>query len=257
MREQQPFVRQEPVAPTAALPPSDHNKPPLNELIVDEFLADLGNHNGVDLVARLSEIQAREGALGPCNTEADTGRYADFIKLANAAVKAVEAVRAAHNAPLLEAQRALKGKADGLCATVAEAERRARNAVNDYMARERKRQDEELRAAQAEAQRLSAKIAEDAEAQRQAGIDVSVAPVVTVAAAKVKPAAVVGTLGAKASSRTSYDFKIKAVRQLPDAILTHAKVVEAIEKVIGQQVRGGVREMKGVEIFPVHSAQIR
>ena len=48
-----------------------------------------------------------------------------------------------------------------------------------------------------------------------------------------------------------------SVRQLPDSILKHAKVVEALDKVIAAQVRGGTRELKGCEIFPETSTAIR
>lgn len=248
---QQPIV---PPSPTGGI---GHNRPPLEEEVVIDFLEAAKDRDGVNLLARLEEIAALESKLGQCDTEQQARAYTDFIKQAKEAVNALEALRQVHNAPILAAGRALKGKSDGLAARVAEAERKARNALDGYMAAERRRQDEQRREAEAAARRASEEAARVAQEQADAGMDIDVAPVVRVEAAKVKPATVVGDLGAKAVSTTVYDFKISSVRQLPDSILKHAKVVEAIEKVIGAQVRGGVREMKGVEIFPVQRTTIR
>ena len=53
------------------------------------------------------------------------------------------------------------------------------------------------------------------------------------------------------------DHRILSVRQLPNSILTHAKVVEALDKVIAAQVRSGAREIKGCEIYSETSTAIR
>lgn len=66
-----------------------------------------------------------------------------------------------------------------------------------------------------------------------------------------------GDYGAKIVRTAEYKHEIEGVRKLPDSILEHEKVLEAINKVIAAQVRGGTREMKGVRIFSETATTIR
>jgi len=83
------------------------------------------------------------------------------------------------------------------------------------------------------------------------------APLIEISVPEPERTVIQGDMGAKVARVTTYKHRILSVRQLPDSILKHAKVVEALDKVIAAQVRGGVREMKGCEIYPETSTAIR
>ena len=66
-----------------------------------------------------------------------------------------------------------------------------------------------------------------------------------------------GDMGAKVARVTTWKHEILSVRQLPDSILKHAKVIEALDKVIAAQVRSGARELKGCRIYSETGTAIR
>lgn len=274
------------------------NRPPIEEQIV----IDLGEAlDGDGLAKRIADLLASyERAPAKIASAEIAGRYADMIKQMSAAGKAVEAEREKLNRPLLNAQRALKGRADAVTAPLKDAEIGARARVksfDDEQAEiERKRIAEERRKAEIERQRLQAIADEDARQERlrlqaiadeaarkerlqlqaiedaRAAAEKRAAAVVVVEAEAVEVQAVVvevaapkaetgpvaqGDFGAKVNRVTTWHHEILSVRQLPDAILKHAKVIEALDKVIAAQVRGGTREMKGVRIFSETGIAIR
>lgn len=254
-----------------------HNKPPIEEQIVIDLTDALASEG---LTKRIEDLIASAGRAPDITSDEVAGRYADLIKSMVTAGKAVEAEREKLNRPLLTAQRALKGRADAIVAPLAAAEKGARaevKAFDDAEAnKERKRLAEQTaiekkarEEAEAERQRLQ-KIADDnakadraaTEAREATTVEVA-APVVEVEVAYV-PAApapqrsvIQGDMGAKVARVTTWKHRIVSVRQLPDSILKHAKVIEALDKVIAAQVRGGTREMKGCEIFSETGTAIR
>lgn len=66
-----------------------------------------------------------------------------------------------------------------------------------------------------------------------------------------------GDYGAKATARETWDFKVVDYAKLPVAIRRHPTVLEAIDKVIRAQVRGGARQIAGVHIFAATKAVVR
>lgn len=254
------------------------NNPPLEEQITID-LAEALEVEGI--TKRIGDLLASASRAPTVITDPEmAGSYADLVKQMVAAGKAVEAQREILNRPLLNAQRALKGRADAIIEPLqaAEATARARIRVFDDAEREkeRQRQVEAQRVAEAERQRLQAIADEAAAAERQrlqaiedarAAAEAREAEVVEVAAEVVEVApepiaepdapVVRGDYGAKVVRTTNWKHRIVSVRQLPDSILKHAKVVEAIDKVIAAQVRGGTRELKGCEIFPEAGTTIR
>lgn len=74
---------------------------------------------------------------------------------------------------------------------------------------------------------------------------------------KVAEPVVRGDLGSRVGTTTVWRHEILSVRQLPDAILKHEKVVEAINKVIAAQVRGGARSIKGTRIWDEKAVAVR
>lgn len=285
------------------------NRPPIDEQVVIDLAEALANEG---LTARIEELIASAGRAPNITSPDIAGRYADLIKQMVAAGKAVEAERGKLNRPLLNAQRALKGRADAIVSPLKDAEAEARAKVNRYDAEQAeierqarlKREAEERKAreeAEAERRRLQAIADEEARQERlrlqaiadeearkerlrlqaiedeRAAAEAREAAKIVVEAQTVEVAAPVvevevayqpsepepertsiqGDMGAKVARVTTYKHRILSVRQLPDSILKHAKVIEALDKVIAAQVRGGVREMKGCEIYPETSTAIR
>lgn len=231
------------------------NRPPIEEQVVIDLTEAL---DGAGLTKRIADLLASAGRAPEITSPEIAGRYADMIKQMSAAGKAVEAEREKINRPILTAQRALKGRADAIVAPLADAERAARGKINVFDAaereKERKRQQEAWERAEAERLRLQAIEDAKAAAEKREAAPVIVEPEPVVEAA---PAPVQGDFGAKVVRTTNWKHEIISVRQLPDAILKHAKVVEAIDKVIAAQVRGGTREMKGCRIYPETGTSIR
>lgn len=270
-----------------------HNRPPIDEQVVID-LAEALDREG--LTKRISDLIASAGRAPAIDSPEVAGRYADMIKQMVAAGKAVEAEREKLNRPLLTAQRALKSRADAIVAPLAAEEAGARRKVKAFDDAERAKEEERRRAAEAERRRLQAIADEEARQERlrlqaiadekarqerlrlqaiedeRAAKEAREAALVVVEAEEVEvepevvevppayepaPARVQGDYGAKLVRTTVWRHRILSVRQLPDAILKHAKVVEALDKVIAAQVKSGTREMKGCEIYPEAGTTIR
>ena len=134
-----------------------HNQPPLEESILMDFDSALRDREG--LLARIDEMEKKADQAQPCENDDTAGRMGDFIKMASAAVKAIEEEREKLNRPLLTAQRALKGKADSYSSRANAAGAKVRALLDPYLERkERERRAEVARLAEIERQ---------AEAERQ------------------------------------------------------------------------------------------
>lgn len=239
--------------------PIGHNKPPLDESVIADFEEGLRAVEG--LMPRIESLVARGHAAEPCENEDMAGRYGDFLKMARDATARIEAVRETHNRPLLTAQRGLKARADALIGKVNDAASKVKRHLDAYMNEQRRKAEEQRWLAEEQARK--AREAAEAEARRQAeeaGMNpatVDVAPVVEVETPAVEEPVVRGDYGSRVGSQTVWRHKILGVRKLPDSILNHEKVVEAIDRVIAAQVRGGARTIKGVEIWPEQITVVR
>lgn len=268
------------------------NRPPIDEQVVIDLAEALAAEG---LTARISDLIASAGRAPNITSPEIAGRYADLIKQMVAATKAVEAEREKLNRPLLNAQRALKGRADAVVAPLkdaetsarakvaqydreqaeierrqreaAEAERRRLQAIADEQARQERLRLQAIADEEARQERLRLQAIEDARAAAEAREAAQVvveaeivevaAPLVEISVPEPERSAIQGDMGAKVARVTTWKHEIISVRQLPDSILKHAKVIEALDKVIAAQVRGGTREMKGVRIFSETSTAIR
>ncbi len=263
------------------------NNPPLADLKVMEFEALLNEREGFML--RIDEIEATSQRSGVCADKDTAGRYADFVKMCTAHIKVITDEREIVNRPLLDAQRALKARADALTERITTASSRVRAHLDAYLAAERQREEDERRrqaeeerqrqiAAEAERRRLQA--IEDArvEAERQrlqaeedaraaaekreaapvevAKVEVAPVPVFTPSAPTQRPIAR-GDYGAAASTAEVWTGEVANIRQLPDSILKHPDVVEAANKVIRARVRGGERQIKGARIWSEIKSRVR
>jgi hypothetical protein len=231
------------------------NNPPLDEQVTIDFVEAL---DAAGISKRIADLLASASRAPAVIADAEmAGSYADLVKQMVAAGKAVEAEREKLNRPLLNAQRALKGKADAIASPLGAAEATARARIRAFDAEQQRIEDQRRREAEDAARRAQQEADARAAEATAAGQPVEVAPIVEIAPAPVEAAVIRGDLGAKVSRVEQWKHEIISVRQLPDSILTHAKVVEALDKVIAAQVRGGLREMKGCRIYSETGMAIR
>lgn len=281
---------------THVAPPRTHNNPPLEETIVMEFDANLREHD-FDLIARIDEIETKAAAAGPCFDADTAGRYGDTVKAAVAATRLIESERETLNRPILNAQRALMGRAKSYTERLGVAERRIRSHLDAYTEREKQKRIAEERERQRIIDEANAKAAREAEAERQrlqAIADEAAAkerdrlqeieneraaaeardakPVEVVAeAVRVEAAPIVeaprapvyepvrSDRGVLVAETETWHVEIENIRQVPDLYLKNPAVVEALRKVIAPSVRGksGLREIKGCRIFSTTKATVR
>lgn len=239
--------------------PRYDNQPPLEERVVMEFDDVLTRER---LNARIHELTASAARVPETIDATVAGGIGDLLKQARAARVRVEEIREGQNRPILNAQRALKGRADAVLAPMDEAMNSVKRRLDSYMAEERRKADEARRAAEAEARRLQEEAAREAKRREEeaaaAGREVEpAAPPPVIAPAKVEAPVVRGDYGSRVGTKVVWKHRIESVRKLPDHLLKHEKVVEALDKVIAAQIRGGAREIKGVEIWQEHEASVR
>ena len=220
------------------------NSPPLEERLLMDFSEALA---GAGITQRVDNIIASAGRAPPCTSDTIAGQIGDLVKMARVAQTDVEAERERLNRPILTAQRSLKAKADGIVEPMGDAISVLKTSLNSYMA-------EESRKA-AVAQRIANEEADAARKQAEAKASLP-EYAVRVEAAHVPEPIARGDLGARVGTKTVWKHKIASVRQLPDAILKNEKVIEALDKVIAAQIRGGTRTIKGVEIWDEQVANV-
>jgi hypothetical protein len=97
--------------PGAEPPPMGHNRPPLEDRILFDFDEALRS-KGLD--AKAQEIIEAAGRAPVVDSEQAAGAVGDLVAMAGETAKAIEAEREVLNRPLLNAQRAMKGRADAL-----------------------------------------------------------------------------------------------------------------------------------------------
>ena len=95
-------------------PGEHHNQPPLEDRVTFDFDVAIA---AKELDARVRDIIASaDRSPDPIESPEDAGKAADLVAMARDAKQAIEAERETLNRPLLIAQRALKGRADGVVA---------------------------------------------------------------------------------------------------------------------------------------------
>ena len=108
-----------------------HNQPPLEERILQEFDELLAIAGVRHRIREISEAAERAPMI---SSSEDCGAAGDLIKMAKAATEQVDEAREKLNRPLLNAQRALKGKADELVAPMQVRIAGVKASLDDYMA---------------------------------------------------------------------------------------------------------------------------
>lgn len=226
------------------------NQPPLEDRLMMEFEEQL---DADGITARVAELLASaERCPATIEDETTAGKVGDLCRLARDLEKKLNDAREKHNRPLLNAQRSLKSKADGVIAPLQRAIGDVRARLNAYVqkkaaeeAAERRRIEEEQRKAR--------------EAMEKAGVDQKLVETATVPIPEPQRGPVArGDLGSAVSARSVWRHEREVpIAKLPKSILEHPKVVEAVDQVIGSLVRTGTREIKGVKVWEEKEASVR
>jgi hypothetical protein len=238
-----------PVAAPAARDPRYDNQPPLEERLMLEFVEDL---DAQGVTAKIAQLVTNAADARKCDSEHVAGQIGDFCKQTGTITRMVNETREKYNRPLLTAQKTLKGKADALLAPLIAAADRLRADLNRYTREEAQRRAEELRQRELEAQRA-----------REALERENIAPEViaeVVEAPKLEKAPIArGDYGSTVGTTTKWFHEIESVRQLPDRLLKHPKVVEQLDKLVAAEIRSasGKCEIKGVRIWSDQVAVVR
>jgi hypothetical protein len=219
------------------------NQPPLEDRLMLEFEEELVSQG---ITARIAELLASAERCPPTiEDETTAGKVGDLCRLARDVEKRINDAREKHNRPLLNAQRSLKSKADGVIAPLTRAVSDIRMRLNAFVqkkeaeaAAERRRQEEEARKAR--------------EAMEQAGGDEKLIETVTAPPPVQQRGPIArGDLGGSVGTVTRWKFEREVpIAKLPKAILENEKVIAAVDQVIGSMVRTGTRAPK-VECKPI------
>ena len=252
-----------------------HNAPPLDQMIVEQFEDKIDSVDG--LRARIRQLLEKDGALPDLvdsdgkltkdGTDETAGKMGDLIKMIGAAADKVDGIRVEIKRPYLDATRALDSKGKFYDEGLDKIRRQARAKLTAYV---QYREAEARKAAELERQRLEEerKAAEAAAAARGPAIGDDVEEMVSKIEAEfggrpttpAKPTSepiARGDYGARVGTRSVWKAEIVDVKKLPKAVLDHPKVVEAILSVLNQQVRSGIREIKGARVFETTEASVR
>lgn len=268
----------------AAPPPAGHNRPPLDELIPQEFReALLSDRPDFDVKMR-DLVDAANRAKA--DDDETLGRCGDLVKSYRAIIAHVEATHKAVKAPYLEGGRLVDAERKAMLAPVEAAKAKVEAIGNAYVAKreaeakaERERILAEQRAAadaasRAERERIEAEQAaaraladaaneEEREAAASAAAEAARRAEEAQRAAALAPAAPAertlihsdagATVGGKQEWLCEVEDYTKAMRH----VRSDPKVKEAIDAAIKRLVRAGQRELTGVRIWPVAKANFR
>jgi hypothetical protein len=259
------------------------NEPPLDQRIVGEFNEAIDEEPG--LRTRINEIIAKGKMLPVCTDDETAGKLGDFMRMASTAIAKVDTFHVTIKAPYLAATRAIDLAKRNTVDALGDAKSCALNNLNAYQAEinrkqriEQKRIDDEqaaMRAAEAERVRIANEAILAENARRRAAeaedrpfsssTDFATIPLISEpepipepVAAPVAAAPVIrGDYGARIGTKTVWKHVVEDVKKLPKALLEHPKVLEAISSVISGQIRGGIRELKGVRIWDEQEISVR
>lgn len=261
-----------------------HNKPPLEEIIPEEFRAELLREKP-DFLNRMNDLVT---AADRAHAEDDDslGRCGDLVNAYRSAIKHIDVTHKAVKQPHLDAGRLVDAEKNALVDRVNDAKRKVETIGNAFIAKREAAQRAEReriateqraaaeRAAQAEASRVRAE-REAAEAQRaattederkaaaeraaQAARDAeeAMAAAALAPAADNKPDPVRSDAGSTVSGKQEWQAEIEDYAKAFKAVKTDPKVKEAMDAAIKRLVRAGQREIAGVRIWPVAKASFR
>lgn len=261
-----------------------HNKPPLEEIIPEEFRAEL-------LRERPDFLDKMEGFIGAADravaTDDETlGKCGDLVKSYRACLSHINITHKTVKEPHLLAGRLVDAEKNALTEKVEAAKRKVEGIGDAFTAKrdaERRAEQERIAAeqraaaeraaaaerererAEAEARRALEQAASEDErrAAEQRAADAAAAAEEAMADAALAPAAsasaepVRSDAGATVSSKTEWQSQVTDYTVAFIAVEDNPKVREAIDKAVAGLVRAGKRELPGVRIWPVAKANFR
>ena len=270
----------------AAPPPAGHNRPPLDELIPQEFREALLAEKPEFLKKLDALVDAAERAKA--EDDETLGRCGDLVKSYRAIIAHVEATHKAVKAPYLEGGRLVDAERKAMLAPVEAAKAKVEAIGNAYVAKreaeakaERARIEAEQRAAaeaaaraereRIEAEQAAARAAADAESEEEREAAASAAAEAARCAEEAQRAAALApaapaertlihsdagaTVGGKQEWLSAVDDHAKAFKMVKN----DAKVREAIEAAVQRLVKQtkGQIEIPGARVWPVSKANFR
>jgi hypothetical protein len=261
-----------------------HNKPPLEEIIPEEFRSELLRERP-DFLSKLDAAVDAASRAQAIDDET-LGRCGDLVNVYRALIKHIDATHTAVKAPYLQGGRLVDAEKKALAERVEGAKRKVEAIGNAYAAeraaaqraeqeriaaeqraaaeraiaaeRERERAEQEaIRAQQqatndeerAAAAEIARKAAEEAEAAMSAAV---LAP-----AASKAPEPVRSDGGSTVSGTQTWESRVTDYTLAFMAVEDDEKVREAIDKAIARRVKAGTRKIEGVTIYPVAKASFR
>lgn len=270
--------------PTPAAAIFGHNKPPLEELIPEEFRAELLRERPDFLDRFENAIAAAERAVA--NDDETLGRCGDLVKLYRACDSHITTTHKTVKQPHLDAGRLCDAEKNALTERLAAAKRKVESVANTFVAkreaearaeRERIAAEERAaaeRAAAAERERIRAEqeaaeaarnaaseeernaaIDRAAEAAREAEEAMKAAALAPAAPSRSEP--VRSDAGATVSGKQEWKCEVEDYSKAFRAVKDDAKVREAIDAAAARLVRAGKREIPGVRIWAVAKANFR
>lgn len=248
------------------------NRPPLDEEIVDEFMAGLRSEPG--LLDRVEELCSRADAVQPCKNKEDAGRLGDFVKIARRVCTFIEDERVRRNRPLLGAQEALNAKANSYLDRLTAARAKVQKEIDAYAKRLNERRAEQERKAREAARLAEQEAAAQPESKSEPisqpeptpveeGMLFAAPPASPPAPALAPPAPresqpiARGDLGSRVGLKKVWRHEITNLRALPDNVLQHPKAVAALNQVVGGLVRAGQHNIPGVRVWDENETTVR
>lgn len=270
--------------PTSAPARLGHNKPPLEELIPEEFRAELLRERPEFLTKLDQLVDAAERAK--VEDEESLGKCGDLVKAYRACLSHIDKTHKAVKEPHLLAGRLVDAEKNSLVERVQAAKKRVESIGDAFVAK----RDAELRAEReriAAEQRAAAEKAAAAEREReraereaiaaqqnaaneeerrkaeQRAAEAAAAAEEAMSAAALAPASngapepVRSDAGATVSGKQDWQCEVTDYTVAFVAVEDDARVREAIDKAVARLVRAGKRQIEGVRIWPVAKANYR
>lgn len=258
-----------------------HNRPPLEELIPEEFRAELLRERPEFLQKLADLVDAANRAKA--EDDETLGRCGDLVKSYRALKSHIEAVHKDVKQPYLDGGRLVDAEKNGLVAQVEDAKRRVEVIGNAFVAEreakaraaraqaeaeqraaaeasaraEREREEAEQRAEHAALQAASAEERAAANAEADAAAERARAAMAAAALAPAIPERsepVRSDAGAAVSSKQEWRCEVTDYEVAFMAVEDNPRVREAIDKAIAGLVRAGKRQIAGCRVWPVAKA---
>lgn len=269
------------------LPPRDHNKPPLEELIPAEFREELLRERP-DFMRKFDDlIGAADRAVA--NDDDTLGRCGDLVDGYRKLQNHIDAAHKVVKQPYLDGGRLVDAEKNVLGARIKAARDKVEAIGNEYVAKreaaaraERERVAAEQRAAaeaaaraerervvaELEAQRAAAEAtnaeervaAEERAAQARRDAEEAMAKAALAPSVPTAPASLVRSdAGSTVSAKQEYECAVEDYSKAFRSVKNDAKVREAIDAAVKRLVKQtkGQLEISGVRIWPVSKANFR